>query len=488
MFKKIASNTISQILAKIWTAIISIFLISILTNYLSVELYWTYSKVYNYLWIFAFLADLGLYTIAIREINLDKSRSKAIIWNIMTLRLILWIFIIFLSLLIAYFLPWYNNDMTLIAIFIVWIFTVFWLMNSSFLALMQSYMKVEFSLFSSVLWKLINFILICIIVFILFPKNIIDDFFIPFEFIILAWLIGIIVNTILNYYYANKIVKIWFLFDFSYIKKLLRMSFFYGIALFLSVVYFKIDIILLSVLLPSDISDIHVALYSVPMKIIEVLMLIWVFFLNSLLPSMTNYFKLWKLNLLKSIIDKWFKVLFLSWVWIISLFSVFSTNIIKIVSNSDYVDKSIYTFTSDDVFIIVLFVLLFNFIASIYNYILIVSEKQKELLKINLLVTIFNIIWNILLIPKYSFIWAAFVTVLSQIILLILVYIFTRSIIKIDFDLFFIIKTLLFGLLLFLFWIFLLSNYSFWLYFDTFIYWTILFLSYLFFSYKIIKK
>ena len=69
MFKKIASNTIYQVLSKVWTAIISIFLLSILTNYLTIELFWLYSKIYNYLWIFSFFADLGLYTIAIREIN-----------------------------------------------------------------------------------------------------------------------------------------------------------------------------------------------------------------------------------------------------------------------------------------------------------------------------------------------------------------------------------------------------------------------------------
>jgi hypothetical protein len=39
MFKKVASNTISQIISKAGTAIIAIFLISVLTNYLTVELY-----------------------------------------------------------------------------------------------------------------------------------------------------------------------------------------------------------------------------------------------------------------------------------------------------------------------------------------------------------------------------------------------------------------------------------------------------------------
>ena len=79
MLKKIASNTFAQILSKVGTAIISIFLISILTNYLSIELYGLYLKIYNYIGIFVFLADLGLYTIAIREISANKSDTKKIV-------------------------------------------------------------------------------------------------------------------------------------------------------------------------------------------------------------------------------------------------------------------------------------------------------------------------------------------------------------------------------------------------------------------------
>jgi len=92
MFKKIASNTIAQVISKILTAIISIFLLSILTKYLSIEWFWLYSKIFNYLWIFAFLADLWLYTIMIREIS-EKNNKKdieKIVWNVLSLRVWLW--------------------------------------------------------------------------------------------------------------------------------------------------------------------------------------------------------------------------------------------------------------------------------------------------------------------------------------------------------------------------------------------------------------
>lgn len=78
--------------------------------------------------------------------------------------------------------------------------------------------------------------------------------------------------------YANKIAKIWFGFDFEYMKYLFKTSLPYWVALFLSVVYFKVDIIILSLIEWWAKADISIALYSLPMKIIEVLMILAWFF------------------------------------------------------------------------------------------------------------------------------------------------------------------------------------------------------------------
>lgn len=487
MFNKIASNTIFQVLSKVWTAIISIFLISLLTNYLNMEYYWLYSKIYNYLWIFAFLADLWLYTIAIREISSNKSDSKKIIWNIMTLRWILWVLVMFLALWIAYFLPWYNSSLALTWIFIVWFFTIFWLFNSSILALMQANMKMEFSMFSAIAWKIINVSLISIIIFYLYPNSSVENIDNSFLLILLAWLCWIIINTFLNFIYARRIIKIWFLFDKIYIKKIFYKSLPYWVALFLSVIYFKVDIILLSILEQWKNADISIALYSVPMKIIEVLMILGMFFLNSILPSLSKFFKENNKNEIVKLVNKSFKILFSLWLFILTLWLLFNTNIIEIVSNKDYINSTIYTYTSLDVLNITLFILLFNFISSLFIYILIASDNQSRLLKINIFVTIINIIWNIILIPKYSFYWAAIVTLFSQVILMCLGYFYSKDILKIKIDYYFIFKIIVLSIFIYLLWIYFISNFSLWIYLDLFSYGIALIFIYLFVSYKIIK-
>jgi len=494
VFKKIASNTISQIFSKVWTAIIAIFLISMLTNYLSVEMYWLYSKIYNYIWIFVFLADLWLYAITIREITNDKDNSEKIVWNVMTLRLILWIIILFLATWIAYFIPWYNSELALVSIFIASIFTILQLINSSILALMQANMKIEFSAISLILAKLVNLWIVWLVSYIFYPKELIEasNYFTPFIYIMIAWVIGVFFNTLLNYFYARRLAKISFKFDFNYIKHLFKISLPYGLALFLSVVYFKLDVIVLSILEWPVKGDLSIALYSLPMKIIEVLMVIGWFYMTSLLPSLTKWFKEKDEKILSKLIWISFKVLFSFASLIFVLWVLFRDYLILIIANNDYIDTS-HLYNSSDAFLVVFWVILFYFLSLVFIYSLVASENQNKLLKINIIVTIFNVIGNIILIPKYSFIWAWITTILSQILLFILWYFYTKKLINFHLPFLFLIRNILFWLLIYFLGDYLLNNHNISLYIDFLLYWFSLFgiyCLYLYYEFKhhIIKK
>ena len=505
MFNKIASNTLFQVFSKIITAVISIFLLSILTKYLSVEGFWLYSKIYNYLWIFAFLADLGLYTIMIREISqvsplpsphpspLPKGEGitqiEKIVWNVLTLRIWLWVIIIFLALITASFIPWYNSNLELLSIFIIWIFTLISLMNSTFLAYMQSQLKMEFSLISVVAWKILNLGLVLLVIYLFFSKGLNSSLDILWDnkiiYIFLAWLCWIILNTILNYWYSKKSCDIKMRFDWDYIKYIFKISLPYWIALFLSVIYFKIDIILLSILEWKK-ADLSIALYSLPMKIIEVLMVISGFYLNSILPKLSNLFEENKSGQtqgiaptknnnseLQKILIISFKILFSFWLIVFTLWTIFREHVIQIIGNSDYLNPVNHIYNSSDAFLIVLWVLLFNAISLLFIYIFIWAKKQWILLKINIFITIFNIIWNLILIPKYSFIWAWIITLISQILLFLITFYYSRKIIKFSFPKIFILKILILSIIIYFIINYFLQNYSINLYLDILIYWII---------------
>ena len=86
----------------------------------------------------------------------------------------------------------------------------------------------------------------------------------------LCGLIGNVVMTWLLYAYSRRVEKVVFAFDKAYAKHILTASLPYGLALFLNAVFFKVDVVLLSVLESREIADKDIALYGVPMKIVEV--------------------------------------------------------------------------------------------------------------------------------------------------------------------------------------------------------------------------
>lgn len=438
--KKVYFNTIAQLAAKFSTAFISIFLIKILTNYLSVDEYWLYSKVYNYLSIFAVIADMWLFTITIREISTNKDNKELvqkIIWNMMTVRLSLWILIIFLSVAIAYFLPWYNSKLALWSIFITSFFVFFWLMNSAIISLLQAYLKTEFSFVSTTVGKFSNFLFILLVIFVLFPKSIItanpDLKFWAFLFLMFAGVFGNIIMTVMIYWHARNIEKISFHFDKKYIKELIKVSIPYWIAMFLNVIYFKVDIIILSLMEPRNIVDTSIWLYSVPMKIVEVGMLFWALFLQSMLPLFSqaiknkDSFELWVL------VRKAYKLLFAFGIWIVGFSLINWYELLSLVASKDYLDSTKHIYTSLDSYRITVFVFLFCFISSIFTYLLIANNDQWKLLKLNFYLTLINIILNIILIPYLSFYGSSIATLISEIVMLTNTYYASRHIFKFNF-------------------------------------------------------
>lgn len=423
--KKIYTNTIAQIAGKIITALISILLIKVLTGYLDVAGYGLYSKIYNYLSIFAVIADLGLYTITVRELTRyadDVKMIAKISGNILSLRTLSGILIIFLSLSIAPFLTGYNSTMALIGIAIVSLFTLAGLINSSLMSYLQATLHTEFSLVANTCGKMLTFGMILMFSVLLFPRSITPDTTV-FTVVMLAGLAGNIVMTGLTWWYANKWQRVRFAWDSEYIKHILRISLPYWLALFLWVIFFKVDIILLSILEPADIADTSIALYALPMKIVEVGMMYGTIFLNSLLPVLTTAIEKKDSEKVAKLTRHAFMLLFAGGIAASGFLALFAPWVIALISTPEFITQTVMGYGSVDALRIVGWIFLVYFVSSLYTYILIARWQQQRMMYINAGIAILNIVGNIVFIPMYSFVGSAWVTLVTQILLLILTYI-----------------------------------------------------------------
>lgn len=231
--KKIYTNTLAQIFGKLLTAFIAIFMLKILADYLGVEGFGMYSSIYNYLSIFATVADLGLYTIGVRELAKVQNNPKEIekiSGNILSLRGLFGLGTIVLSVAIAPFINGYAEN--IFGIFIVAIFTLFGLLNSSLMTSLQASLKAEISLLANPLGKIATFLLIAACAYVIFPEKIFGENT-RLLFVFGAGLVGNIIMTGITFWYLKKWQKVRFHWDTDYILHILKLSLPYGIALFL---------------------------------------------------------------------------------------------------------------------------------------------------------------------------------------------------------------------------------------------------------------
>lgn len=225
--KRIYTNTLAQIAGKVATAIISIGMIKILTGYLDVAGYGLYSKIYNYLSIFSVIADLGLYTITVRELTKhaeDEQMVTKISSNVLSLRTFSGVLIIVLSLGIAPFLQGYDSPMAMMGILIASLFTLLGLVNSSLMSYLQATLHTEFSFIANTSGKLLTFGMILMFAGVFFPMSSGISEIDKYTLVMLAGLAGNALMTGLTWWYANRWHPVRFGWDTSYIKHILKIS------------------------------------------------------------------------------------------------------------------------------------------------------------------------------------------------------------------------------------------------------------------------
>ena len=240
--------------------------------------------------------------------------------------------------------------------------------------------------------------------------------------------------TAMIWLHAEKIEPVRFRFKWSVAKGLLVASVPYGLALFFNTIYFKQDVAILSVMENASRSDTVVGLYSVSMKIVEVGMMFGTLFLNSMLPLFAEAVKNKDDATLKILSIKAYKALFLFGLGIAVYLSVNARDLILLLSKKEYLTTLIHTPWGDygaiDAFVAVMPVFLFYFLSSIFTYLLISANEQKRLLKVNIIMVIFNAIGNFILVPYLSFYGSALMTTISEIVLLGITWLVARRVVK----------------------------------------------------------
>ena len=407
-------------------AFLSIFIVKLITNYLGVEGYGRYAAIYEFLAFFGIAADLGLFTIGVREMAKEDSQEKReyVLANIITLRMILCTVVMAIAIVSAYFIPQYNDLHLGIAIASIAVFLS--IIQSALASLLQLNLKMQYAALAQVAGTVVALSYMIYVAFYGFANNVGDGFY----HLIFAGVVGNVVLVFVTYLAARKYGRIRFGTDFKYIRSVFVRCLPYGLALVLNMIYFRIGSIMLLLMQgPTE-----VGLYSVPMRILEILSLVPVFFMNSVLPVLTRHIKEAS-SRVKDILKYSFDFLFMAAVPMVVGTFVLAYSLIFVISSEEFlsrIDEGFYG--SDIVMKILMIAMMISFINNLFIYSIIATNHQNKLLWINGSCAILNVCLNLFLIPQFGARGAAITAVLTEMLLFVLAFSVARRYLKFTFS------------------------------------------------------
>ena len=378
---------------------ISLVIVIFLTRYLGPEGYGDYSTILAYLFLFITLADLGLYTVLTREISKSGADEEKVASNIFTLRLVIIFGAAILANSIAFFLP-YSLTVRL-GILIASVFMVLSSLGQVLMGIFQKHLKIYWVSIADLLARIAQLGMVLTLVFV----------HADFLYFILAISVSEVIHFFLIFLFAKRITKIRIIFDKKYWADTLRTAFPIGASLVFVLIYFKMDTFLLSILKVSH----DVGIYSVAYRIMEFGIFFPAAYLGLVMPVLSRY-AVADLKEFKKVFQNTFNKLAV-FGWPVALFTfAASGQIISLIGGGDFS-------LSADVLRILCFAMFTIFFGNLGGHALVALNLQKKGMWLYMAGMIVNLIGNLLLIPKYTYIAAALTTVGTEIIVTILMFI-----------------------------------------------------------------
>lgn len=401
---KIVKNTSVLFVAQIIGYILLFFIAMYTARYLGAEGFGNLSIALALTGIFGIFTDLGIGLLSIRDIARDLSLKDKYIANILLIKLFLSI-LTFGIIIVTVNIFSYPEEVKLL-IYLIALSTIINAFSSPFNATFQAYEKMEIPAISSIISNIIVFSGVFIAIYL--NK---DIFFFAILYIISSVACLIFNFTVYVWKFSlpslNIDLKLW--------KYIINEAWPFALIGISASIYLWIDSVLLSLMVGSE----AVGLYNSAYRILMILYVVPTIFISALFPVMSKHFKTAK-DLLKIEYEKAFKYLFITSIFIFINGILFAENIIKLIFGNEYLSS-----------ILILQILMLSvpiiFLNSLSGNILAATNKQRFLSIVAILNALLNVTLNLFLIPKYSYIGASVVTVLTEILGFSLTFIYINE-------------------------------------------------------------
>jgi len=397
--RRVAYNTIIQIIGRLFTTVVSLMTVSILNGQLGDVRWGSYVASTTYLGFFAVLADLGVNTLYLREISRFPERADEITAQFFGFRLFTAIVVLGLAPLTALVIPTYHP--LIIPILIASVGQLFLVMNQIFVSVVQAKLLMDRAMITDILGRTV-----ILLGTFLFVRHVPLSMRLPVALWALA--IGNGVNAFGMYLFVRPLVHIKFRFNIKEWPYLFKTTLPMGALTVLGLIHFKADSVILTFIKPV----VDVGIYGNAYKIIEIMITLPSMFVGGLFPAMSQALHKKEANF-EQFMQKAFDALVFVTLPLVGAVFIFSPLIIAVLTRDNITQSA----DSLKILSLAMFPL---YMGTLFGNMLLAANKQLQLSMYELVAAVANIGLNLWLIPRFSYYGAATTTLITEVLVLCL--------------------------------------------------------------------
>lgn len=401
---RLAANTIVQVGGGALASLISFFTFVAVTRGLGPEAFGDFTAATVFLFIPVVLADVGLSTAVLREISESPTRTEPAMRASLPLRALISAAALLLAIAVGMAMPF--NDQTKVAILISAGGAFFTLLTLSLQPVLQAQLKMHWAAAATLAGRVTTLALTLGALAV----------GLGFKSIVTAQVVGLAVTFVLHLVAVAAIVRLRPVFDVPYWRRLVTGSIVIGLAISISLIYFRIDTVLLAVLRSSE----EVGLYGAAYKFIELVVLVPAAVGISMFPPLARFAASGDPRA-TGLVQKTFDVLVAAAVPVIVLMLAYPEELLTFTAGPDYADGAVA------LQLLAPFAL-FAFVNALFWRMALAARRDRTLLAIAVFVLVLNVLLNLVFIPPYGFKAAAVITVVSEGVITIPIVLAARSV------------------------------------------------------------
>ena len=345
--------------------------------------------------IFGVIVDMGLNTLMTREIARNKSLSGKYISNASVMKVLL-AFLTFGLLALAVNIINYSPLISDI-IYIITLSVIITSFSGILTSFFQAHEKMEYISVSNILSSVL-----------LLTGTIIGIYFgFTITYFALIYIVTSVVVFIYNLIiYLLRFSRVKFEIDFSFWKPTLKEAWPFGIIFLSGMLYTYVDSIMLSILKGVE----AVGWYSAAYRFMYIALLLPNAVNMAIFPVMSRLYANSSKNNLTMLYERYFKYMIIIGIPLGFATIFLSKDLILLIYGTGYTESIICLQ-------ILVWAIVFTFAGASYVQLLQSINKQLIITKISLVCLVINVILNLILIPRFSYIGASVATVITEVIL-----------------------------------------------------------------------